>query len=220
MILMSVTRETIKEFPRREPLLGKPHAPSRPIAQPLRRDPRNVEFTQVDEVIESDGGEETAEDSVREVRMTRMSLMNAIKEPSIDEESDIKLAIGNPNVEPNDLLYIISDDNVDHTARASLQDLYGRDKYPKPSRLKATISSLKSNPLKKKSQCKVNMVRADDPPKEDNDAEARSIRVHHTESSITYDTSPFPSEGSMFRGQVQQNHQSATQGGHRWDDLY
>ena len=55
-------------------------------------------------MIESDGGEETAEDSVREVRMTRMSLMSAIKEPtSIDKESGIKLAVGNPNVEPNDL---------------------------------------------------------------------------------------------------------------------
>jgi hypothetical protein len=70
-------------------------APSaRPMTQSLRRDPRNVEFTQVDEVIESDGGEETAEDSVREVRMHRMSLMNAIKEPSIEDESGIKLAIG------------------------------------------------------------------------------------------------------------------------------
>ena len=77
-------------------------APSaRPMTQSLRRDPRNVEFTQVDEVIESDGGEETAEDSVREVRMHRMSLMNAIKEPSIEDESGIKLAIGNSNVEPN-----------------------------------------------------------------------------------------------------------------------
>ena len=132
----------------------------------LRRDPRNVEFTQVDEVIESDGGEETAEDSVREVRMHRMSLIEAIKESSIEEEADIKLAIGNHDVEPNDLLYIISDDNIGSTTRNSLQDVYGEDEEsPKPSRLKATISSLTSNPLKKKSQRKINMVRVDDPPK-------------------------------------------------------
>ena len=162
-------------------------APSaRPVTQSLHRDPRNVEFTQVDEVIETDGGEETAEDSIREVRMSRMSLVDAIREPSIEEEPDIKLAIGNSNVESNDLLYILSDDNVDNTARASLQDVYGGDEYPKPSRLKATINSLKNNPLKKKSQRKINMVRADDPPKVDNNAEARSIRVHHTESSGTY----------------------------------
>ena len=94
----------------------------------------------------------------------------------------------------------MSNDNIDHNARTLLQDVYGDDEDPKPSRLKATISSLKNNPLKKKSQRKVNMVQADNPPKEDNDAKARSIRVHHTESSITYDTTPFPSEGSMFEG--------------------
>ena len=81
----------------------------------------------------------------------------------------------------------MADDNIDNTAGASLQDVYGEDEEsPKPSRLKATISSLRNNPLKKKPQRKINMVRADDPPKVDNDAEARSIRVHHTESSPTY----------------------------------
>ena len=42
-------------------------------------------------------------------------------------------------------------DNGAQSARTSLQDVYGDDEYPKPSRLKATINSLKSNPLKKKS---------------------------------------------------------------------
>ena len=44
------------------------------------------------------------------------------------------------------------------------------------------------------------MVQAVDPPKVDDDAEARSIRVHLMESSITHGTSPFTSEGSMYEG--------------------
>ena len=81
----------------------------------LQRDPRNVDFTHIDEVIEGDDKDEIAEDSVREVRMSRMSLMSAIKEPSINlEESDDKIAIGDPEVETNNLLFIMSNNNIDN----------------------------------------------------------------------------------------------------------
>ena len=81
----------------------------------LQRDPRNVDFTHIDKVIEGDDKDEIAEDSVREVRMSRMSLMSAIKEPSINlEESDDKIAIGDPEVKTNDLLFIMPNNNIDN----------------------------------------------------------------------------------------------------------
>ena len=43
-------------------------------------------------------------------------------------------------------------------------------------------------------------MQGESPPAEDNDAKARPIRVHHTKSSITSNTPPFPSEGSISEG--------------------
>jgi hypothetical protein len=65
-----------------------------PIAQSLRRDPCNVDFTHIDKVIEGDDKDKIAEESVRKVRTSTMSLMSTIKEPSINlEESEVKIAI-------------------------------------------------------------------------------------------------------------------------------
>ena len=79
--------------------------------------------------------------------------------------------------------------------------------------MKATINSLKNNPLKKKSPRKVNMMRAKRPPAEDNNTKARPIQIHHTESSITSDTTPSSppiqprshlSEGSTSKGKSEE----------------
>ena len=50
--------------------------------------------------------------------MSRMPLMSAIKEPSINlKESEVKIAIGDPAVETNDLLFIMSNNNIDNGAQ-------------------------------------------------------------------------------------------------------
>ena len=54
------------------------------------------------------------------------------------EESEVKIAIGNPEVKANDLLFIMSDGNIDSGTKNkktchTLQDVYGDDEDPKPS---------------------------------------------------------------------------------------
>ena len=168
-------------------------------------------------------GDEVVEDNTRTVNMSRMSLMSAIQGPSIDPgESDIELAIGDPKVASDKLLYILSNDNVDSRTKGektSLQDVYGSnengsDDSSRTSKLKSKFSSLKI-----RSPRKINMTQVDSPPLietepsiigdvirrhkaiatdvafSDDDVNAGPIRVQHTEYSTR---DPFPYEGARF----------------------